>query len=93
MTSKLDFSKVESLRQHMLLRGEDMASLFQVSRMTYYSWVTGKSGIRKRNEARVKRVLKKLVRAVKDNDWPNPEAVAASPEQRKQLIKEYVERE
>ena len=72
----------------MLLRGEDMAYLFQVSRMTYYAWVTGKAQIRANNAARVRRVLKKLLEMVKHNEWPNPEVLAADPKERKELLKQ-----
>lgn len=70
----------------MLLRGEDMAELFQVSRMTYYAWVTGKAGIRAKNAARVRRILKQLIEFVRYNKWPNVEVVAANPEERKKLL-------
>lgn len=93
MTKPLDFVKVEALRKHMLLRGEDMAYLFQVSRMTYYSWVTGKTAIRANNAARVNRVLKQLVEMVKENQWPNPEVLAAGPDERKELLKKAFGRE
>lgn len=71
MSKPLDFTKVESLRQHMLLRKEDMASLLGVSRVTYYAWVGGKP-LRKSNEANTRAVLKKLLAVVTEHGWPTP---------------------
>lgn len=92
MTTDVDFEKVEALRKHMLLRGEDMAALFQVSRMTYYAWVTGRSDIRRHNANRVRRTLKKLLLLLKQNRWPNPDVVAATPTERKEMLLDILKR-
>ena len=50
----IDFAKVEMLRRHMLLSVSDMAKVFGISRVTYYSWVRG-GNIRITNVPKVKR--------------------------------------
>jgi hypothetical protein len=84
-TPPLDFSKVETLRRYMLLTVTNMATLFGVSRMTYYGWVSGKS-IRKTNDLAVRRVLKQLLSIVSDEKWPTEEVVKASQTQRMQML-------
>jgi DNA-binding XRE family transcriptional regulator len=53
----LDFKKVEALRKHMLLTTSNMATLLEVSRMTYYGWVKGKP-VRRKNDERGTRYAK-----------------------------------
>lgn len=84
-TNSLDFSKVEALRKHMLLTAAQMAELFGVSRVTYYSWVKGKP-IRSANEQKVKAMLKKLLVVITEYNWPTPEIVAATPQQRMEAL-------
>ena len=67
----LDFKKVEALRRHMLLTTSNMAELLGVSRMTYYGWVKGKP-VRKKNDERVRDMLRKLL-VTMENGWPMPE--------------------
>lgn len=93
MAKPINFEHVEALRKHMLLRGQDMAFLFQVSRMTYYGWVTGKVQIRERNAARVRKILRQLLVLVKSNQWPSPRVVAASADERRDMLKETFGRE
>lgn len=69
----LTFSKVESLREHMLLTGVQMAKLFSVSRVTYYAWVkTDKPRLRKTNDERVRNMLRRLLEIMRDG-WPKDE--------------------
>ena len=91
MTPKaaLDFTKVESLRKHMLLTTQDMAELLGVSRMTYYGWVQGKP-IRKANDALVRSMLKRLLAVMTEHSWPMPEVIAASQKQRKERLLELL---
>jgi|688.fasta_scaffold1439535_1 hypothetical protein len=86
-TPALDFSKVETLRRHMLLTVTNMAKLFGVSRMTYYGWVNGKS-IRKTNELAVRRVLKQLLNVMATENWPTDEAICASQTRRMNMLLE-----
>jgi len=65
----LDFEKVESLREHMLLTVGHMSEIMGVSRMTYYGWVKGKP-IRENNERKAKRTLRLLIALIKDGHWP-----------------------
>jgi DNA-binding XRE family transcriptional regulator len=92
----IDFVKVESLRNHMLISQANMAKLLGVSRMTYYSWISGRA-IRKSNEATVRELLKKLLAVVTTHGWPTPEVHAMQANYRMQklseLIKAYEEKE
>ena len=81
----LDFTKVEALRKHMLLTTDNMASLFGVSRMTYYGWVRGKV-LRKSNETTVKAVLKRLLNIMVEDKWPTPDVIAMEQPQRKECL-------
>ena len=80
----LDFVKVEALRKHMMLTNNDMASLFGVSRMTYYGWVRGKI-IRKANDGTVRTVLKQLLSIMVDD-------IAMEQKQRKERLDELMKR-
>jgi hypothetical protein len=83
MTPKqpLDFTKVESLRRHMLLTTTDMAGLLGVSRMTYYGWVRGKP-LRQSNDETVRAMLRRLLTVMNTHRWPMPEVIAASQKDR-----------
>lgn len=70
-----------------------MATLFGITRMTYYSWMRGDVVIRSRNAARVRRVLRTLVRLVKDGHWPDPEVVASTYEERVEMLNRYITRD
>lgn len=78
MTPKqpIDFTKVESLRKHMLLTTSDMARLLGVSRMTYYGWVRGQS-LRSANDQTVRAMLRRLLTVMTTHHWPMPEVIAA----------------
>lgn len=77
----LDFEKIEALRKHMLLTAYNMAAVFGVSRVTYYSWVKGKA-VRKHNVTKVRDAVKKLLDVVRDQNWPSPEVIAMSQQER-----------
>ena len=94
MTNQLPlaFKKVEALRKHMLLTTSNMAELLKVSRMTYYGWVKGKP-VRRKNDARVRDVLKKLLSAMAGG-WPQPRVIALEQKERfKRLLEILNERE
>jgi|TARA_B110000977_G_scaffold59838_2_gene81306 DNA-binding XRE family transcriptional regulator len=86
----LDFGKVESLREHMLLTVSHMAQLMGVSRMTYYGWVRGKP-IRANNEAKAKNTLRQLIALVKDGQWPVEGAKSMTAVVRYQTLLEVLE--
>jgi DNA-binding XRE family transcriptional regulator len=87
MTPKtpLDFTKVEALRRHMLLTTTDMADVFGVSRMTYYSWLKGKA-LRRANDEKVRVMLKRLLTLMSDHGWPMPEVIASDQKQRREHL-------
>jgi DNA-binding transcriptional regulator YiaG len=85
----LDFTKVETLRRHMLLTTGDMSTLFGVSRMTYYGWVKGKP-LRKSNDVTVRRVLKQLLDIMKNHHWPMPEVIASEQRERFSRLQELL---
>ena len=81
----LDFTRVESLRKHMLLTTSDMAQLLGVSRMTYYAWVKG-GLLRSANDTAVRVMLKRLLNVMTTHSWPMPEVIASSQKQRKERL-------
>jgi len=87
----IDFTKVEALRKHMLLTTNDMASVFGVSRMTYYGWVRGKT-LRKSSDEAVRTVLKQLLSLMVDDKWPTPDVIAMEQKQRKERLDECMKR-
>lgn len=90
--SDIDFTKVESLRKHMLLTTVNMAQLLGVSRVTYYSWVRG-NALRRENQQRVKRELRKLLDIMTTHGWPTPEVIAANPKQRMEKLLKLLNRD
>lgn len=86
MTPKtLDFSKVEALRQHMLLTIGQMAQLMGVSRMTYYNWLSGKPAT-KTNGDTARQVIRNLIAVMNEHQWPNEEAMSLSPKKRHERL-------
>ena len=85
----LDFTKVETLRRHMLLTVGNLAELFGVSRMTYYGWMKGKP-LRKSNDETVRRVLKQLLDVMKNHQWPMPEVIASDQKVRFSRLQELL---
>ncbi len=75
----------------MLLTTNDMASLFGVSRMTYYGWVRGKE-LRKSNDATVRVLLKRLLNIMVEEKWPTPDVIAMEQPQRKERLDELLKR-
>jgi len=85
----LDFTKVETLRKHMLLTVGNLAELFGVSRMTYYGWMKGKP-LRKSNDETVRRVLKQHLDVMKNHQWPMPEVIASDQKVRFSRLQELL---
>jgi DNA-binding XRE family transcriptional regulator len=86
----LDFTKVESLRRHMLLTTGDMSELLGVTRMTYYGWLKGKP-LRAKNELKVRTRLRQLLSIMATHSWPMPEVIASNQKQRKARLLELLE--
>jgi hypothetical protein len=81
MAKPIDFTKVESLRRHMLLRNKDMAELMSVTRMTYHGWAKGKP-LRTKNDAKVRSTLRLMLVILNEYKWPQPHVIAMSPDER-----------
>lgn len=89
-TANIDFTKVESLRRHMLLTTTDMSKLLGVSRMTYYGYVRGKSP-QKNKVTNIRLSLKKLLSVVADYGWPTSEILEMEPTERVERLNEILE--
>jgi DNA-binding XRE family transcriptional regulator len=79
--AKIDFSKVENLRRHMLLTVENMAAIFGVSRETYYNWKRGYYP-RVQKEIDVRNKIRALLFVLTDLSWPTPDVIAADQKDR-----------
>lgn len=88
----LDFTKVEALRKHMLLTVQDMAKLLGVTRMTYYGWLDGKVP-RRKNDEKVRSILKKLLGVMTEHNWPTPDVIASTQEQRVAKLNKLLEQQ
>jgi DNA-binding XRE family transcriptional regulator len=77
----IDFAKVEMLRRNLLLSTTDMAKLFGVSRVTYYSWLRGAS-MRSTCVPKVKTALKQLLAVVEEHKWPTDDVIVMGPRER-----------
>ena len=85
MLTTLNFEKVEVLRRHLMLTTTEIAEVFGVSRITYYNWVNG-TPLRAKNLANAKKVIRKLVAAVKEHNWPTEEVRQLDQKQRLQRL-------
>jgi DNA-binding transcriptional regulator YiaG len=65
----LDFAQIEALRTHCKLTMAEFASLCGVSRMTYHGWLRGRP-IRPKNDAFVRRTVRKILMLVSEGEWP-----------------------
>lgn len=92
MTNKvaIDFDRVESLREHMLLSVADMATLFGVSRQTYYHWING-GNLRPRSADKVRDTLRQLLFIVKAGHWPTADARNLTQKQRHERLLEILD--
>lgn len=87
----IDFTKVESLRKHMILTGGDMASLLGVTRMTYHRWVQGRVPPPRYN-SKIKLVLKNLLSIMVDDKWPTPDVIIMDSKTRRAKLDTFLER-
>lgn len=71
----VDFAKVDMLRKQMALSVSDMAKVFGVSRVTYYTWLQG-GGMRATTAPRIKRTLRGLLAVIREHQWPSGEVLA-----------------
>lgn len=88
----VDFAKIDMLRKHMLLSVSDMAKVFGVSRMTYYTWLRG-GGMRATTAPRIKRKLKGLLAVMKDHQWPDKDVREMPPPKRVEHLLELLGQE
>jgi DNA-binding XRE family transcriptional regulator len=84
-TPKLDFSKVELLRNRLGLSSSDVAAAIGVSRMTYYLWVRG-GNMRQTQASRVKKVVKVMLDLMKDKQWEEEVMPLPPPQRRERLL-------
>ena len=80
------WARVEQLRQYMNLTCEDLASLFAVTRLTYYNWTHGRSNVNATSAPLVKDVVRRLAKLVSGKRWPTPDAMALTPKQRRERL-------
>lgn len=86
MTTRIEFTKVDTLRRHMLLTNEGMAKILKVSRQTYHNWVNGASYPAPNKEARARSTIKKLLTIVHEMNWPDGDVILASNEERIEML-------
>lgn len=86
----LDFDKVDALRRHMLLTVASLANLFDVTRVTYYSWLKGNKP-HKKNAERVRKVLRSMAHLAHQEMWPNPAVFVADQPTRLIMLKSMLE--
>lgn len=72
---RITFDKIDSLRRHMLLTHSQMAELLGVSRVTYYNWKAAGHPA-ERNIAKIRAILKDMLRVMLEHGWPTPTVVA-----------------
>lgn len=83
------FEKTEKLRRHMMLDKSQMARLLGVSRVTYYSWLNGVEPSAN-NLKRVRSILRNMLRVMVDHDWPTPEVIVMSPDDRFERLQSHL---
>lgn len=88
---QIDFTKVETLRRHLMLTTTEMAELFSVSRVTYHSWTKG-TPLRTKNLANAKKIIRTLVAIVKEHNWPTEEVRQLDQKQRVQRLLALMQR-
>jgi len=86
----LDVSKLEILRNHLMLDKSSMARVLGVSRVTYHAWLDGRQ-IRQSNLDYVRSTLRKVIAVIKDHQWPSPDVKAMTFKQRKQELDALLE--
>lgn len=86
----LDISKLEILRNHLMLDKSSMARVLGVSRVSYHAWLSGGT-IRQSNLDYVRSTLRKVIAVIKDHQWPSPDVRAMTFKQRKQKLDALLE--
>lgn len=81
--------KIDALRKHMLLTVDSMCIVFNVSRVSYYNWLKGKS-MRKKTADTIRRIVRKLVIIISQYDWPNPSVYVANQPQRLKMLQKLL---
>lgn len=91
MPNPIDFTKVEALRKHMMLRRQDMSELLGVTRMTYYRWIQGRVPEDKYLD-KIRLVLKNLLAIMVEDKWPTPDVIILDAETRRAKLDEVLKR-
>lgn len=79
-----DLKQIDTLRRQMLLSVDSMATLYGVTRVTYYNWLKGG---KIRNPEHVRKITRGLVACVTDYNWPTTSVLFASQAERLALAK------
>jgi DNA-binding transcriptional regulator YiaG len=86
----LDITKVETLREKMLLSITDMAMLLGVARVTYYGWTRG-NRVRAKNAEQIRALFRVLLVVVRQYGWPTADAINYGRAYRSAKIRELAE--
>lgn len=86
----LDFNKIDALKKHMLLTTDALCVLLGCSRVSYYGWLLHGVKPRPKMAERIRKVVRELVTAVSQHNWPSPKVFVASPAERLILLQELL---
>jgi hypothetical protein len=90
-TARIDFNKVDRLRQRMMLTKTQMAYMLGISRVQYHNLLAasaaGGTEMRKATRTKVRDGLIRLMGAVHQHSFPTPADVALTSEQRYARLK------
>lgn len=84
MSEPLDLTKVETIREHMLLSVVTVATLAGVHRVTYYSWLRGDRKPRAGQQDKLRKALGKMGSVIRDFGWPGEEVQKMGDRERQQ---------
>lgn len=73
----------------MLLSKTHMARLLGVSRVTYYNWAAA-GVLPTRGSTYTKKVLKELLRILVEEEWPSPQVIAMTPDERLEELQKLI---
>jgi len=85
----IDFNQIDSIRKRMLLSVDSLATLFGITRVTYYNWMSGVKP-RKPKQLQVRKVMRNLATAVAVHNWPTEEAFQVRQPERLKMLQELL---
>lgn len=89
--ARVDFAKVDRLRERMMLTKTQMASMLGISRVQYHNLLAasaaGGAEMRKVTRTKVRGGLIRLMTAVHQHSYPTPRDVALTSEERYARLK------